>query len=78
MWEKGEIERPLGPVLPDLTLRGFGNFSIGERTADAVQRDQKRKQMRERTMADVATRPEKYSAVVPFTDVAAELIGQKK
>ena len=77
MWEKGEIERPLGPVLPDLTLRGFGNFSIGERTADAVQRDEKRKQMRERTMADVATRPEKCSAVVPFTDVAAELIDQK-
>ena len=46
MWEKGEIERPLGPVLPDLTLRGFGNFSIGERTADAVQRDKKHKQMR--------------------------------
>jgi hypothetical protein len=48
MWEKGEIERSLGPVLPDLTLRGFGNFgnfSIGERTADAVQRDEKRKQM---------------------------------
>jgi hypothetical protein len=28
-------------------------------------------------MADAATRPEKYSAVVPFTDVAAGLIGQK-
>ena len=75
MWEKGEIQKPLGPILPDLTLRGFGNFSIGERTADAVQRDEKRKQMRERTMADVRTRPEKYSPIASFTDVAAELIG---
>ena len=74
--EGGDTETT-GSYPADLTLRGFGSFSIGERTSDAIQRDEKRRQMRKRTMADVRTRPEKYSPIVPFTDVAADLIGQK-
>ena len=31
--------KPVAPILPDLTLRGFGNFHIGERTTDATKRD---------------------------------------
>jgi hypothetical protein len=39
LWEAGKIVKPVAPILPDLTLRGFGNFHIGERTADAKKRD---------------------------------------
>ena len=39
LWEAGKIVKPVAPILPDFTLRGFGNFHIGERTADAKKRD---------------------------------------
>jgi hypothetical protein len=77
MWEAGKIVRPPAPVLPDLTLRGFGNFHLGERTADAKKRDEIRRERYGKWMEDVIVNPEKYSPVVPFTDVAADLMGQK-
>lgn len=77
LWEAGKIEKPLAPILPDLTLRGFGDFHLGERTADAKERDTIRKRKHSDWMADVSDNPEKYSPVVSFTDVPEDLVGQK-
>ena len=62
----------LAPILVDLTLRGFGDFHLGERTADAKERDSIRKRKHSDWMADVSDTP-----VVSFTDVPEDLVGQK-
>jgi hypothetical protein len=77
LWEAGKIEKPLAPILPDLTLRGFGDFHLGERTADAKERDTIRKRKHSDWMADVSDNPEKYSPVVSFTDMPKDMVGQK-
>ena len=77
LWEAGKIVKPVAPILPDLTLRGFGNFHIGERTADAKKRDAARTRKHSAYMADVRVNPQKYSPKVLYSDLPADLIGQK-
>ena len=73
LWEAGKIVKPVAPILPDFTLRGFGNFHIGERTADA------KKGTRRAHGSTLHTwwNPHKYSPKVLYSDLPEDLIGQK-
>jgi hypothetical protein len=68
LWEAGKIVKPVAPILPDLTLRGFGNFRIGERIADAKKRDAAHTRKHSAYMADVRVNPDKYSPKVLYSD----------
>jgi hypothetical protein len=66
LWEAGKIVKPVAPILHDLTLRGFGNFHISERTANTKIRDAARTQKHSAYMANVRVNPHKYSPKVLF------------
>ena len=72
----GKIVKPLAPTLADLSLRGFGNFLIGERTADAKKRDTARTRKHSAYMADMRINPHKVSPKVLYSDLPEDLIGQ--
>ena len=74
--EAGKIVKPVAPILPDLTLRGFGNFHIGERTADAKKRNGMRAWKHSAYMADVRVNPHKYSPKVFYTATFQKILSE--
>ena len=55
LWESGDIMKPDRPPIPDLTLRGFGNYRVGQRTEDGAVRDKIRQDRFALWVQDVVT-----------------------
>ena len=77
MVEEGQIVKPPAPQIPDMSLRGFGSFSLGRRTADHHRRTQIRQELWDRYMQQAHDSPEDFSPVVPFEQVGDNLVGRK-
>ena len=68
---------PPKPSLPDMSIRGFGNVSLGRHMADHQKRTNTRDAMWKKWLEEVGDSPEDYSPIVIYTPVSQAYVGRK-
>ena len=64
-------------IYPEIHIRGFGNISLGTKTADHKKRTDVRRAIQARYMEEARDRPEDFSDVIPYKEVGDWLLGRK-
>jgi hypothetical protein len=65
------------PQFLPMSIRGFGDFSLGTRTADHQKRTDVRKSKHDTYMEQVEDDPQHYSPVVPYKEPGGWMVGMK-
>ena len=71
------IKKPAYPDIPNMSIRGYGDFSLGTRTGDHKKRTDQRKAYWAGWMEEAKDAPEDYSPVVPYREPGEWMVGMK-
>ena len=71
------IKMPPKPNLPDMSIRGYGNVSLGRHMADHQKHTNTRDVIWRKWLEEVEESPEDYSPIVIYTPVSQEYVGRK-
>ena len=77
--KKGDTKKPdAAPEDAEMTIRGFGDFSMGKRTGAANEaRTAKRQKIHDEYVQKAKDDPQEYAATIRIEDFTQELVGRK-